>query len=370
MLNEEISRQQFNEIPTHKMTSSNKLYDGTTRQMESVSDMIKFSKTSTNEYKDSKKSVSDLMIFSKDTDTEKSMNLPALSVLMASKNISQKSTTPLTNNTDGSESSYQSYAENVSQEYSKYDMNNYQQSFPDIPITSTGIDSDILEDEKLFDFDYHELETITGNFANVLEKGPKGLIGKIGSGGFGDVFVGKHHRHGMVAVKKAHSYLKIERKPDIAMKIFNAEVKYLSLYRHRNIVSIIGFSKNGPTPCIVSEYIDGGCLQDKIESKELKDESIRLFIMTEIAEGLKYLHTSEHTLKSSGDIESVNDPELPKLYKKFVHGDIKTANILLTKDCIPKVTINYYTITLLLFYYYTILYFKKAVLPPTVNTTT
>lgn len=335
ILNEESLNQGF----SNNMSVSNKDYNGTTRKMESVSDFIHFSGNSTDEAPVEIESESDLIEFSKDTITEESLNVPALSVLMASKNFSQKSTSPLTNDSSDTESSFQSYSENITQNYSKYDMNNYQQTFPDIPMSS-GIEIAILEDVKLNNFDYYELESITGNFSNELEDGPKGLRGKIGSGGFGDVFVGKHQKYGMLAVKKAHSFhLNIDRRPDIAMKIFNAEVKFLSQFRHKNIVSIIGYSRNGPTPCIVCEYVDGGSLEKIIEAKELRVEAQRIIIMIGIAEGLKYLHTSEESSqnKDNADVGSEANSVSQKLNKKIIHGDVKTANILLTKDYVPKV---------------------------------
>ncbi|CAH0729248.1 unnamed protein product, partial [Brenthis ino] len=320
---------------SNNMSFSNKDCNGTNKKMESVSDFIHFSENSTDEASVEKESQSDLIDFSEDTTTEEALRV----MPSASKNFSQKSTSRLTSDSSDTESSFQSYSENTNQNYSKYDMNNYQQTFPDIPMSSV-IETTILEDVKLNNFDYYELESITGNFSNELEDiGPKGLRGKIGSGGFGDVFVGKHQKYGMLAVKRAHSsHPNIHRRPDIAMKIFNAEVKFLSQFRHKNIVSIIGYSRNGPTPCIVCEYVDGGSLEKIIEAKELRVEAQRIIIMVGIAEGLKYLHTSEESLhnKDNADVGTGADSVSQKLNKKIIHGDVKTANILLTKDYVPK----------------------------------
>ncbi|CAK1545919.1 unnamed protein product [Leptosia nina] len=216
--------------------------------------------------------------------------------------------------------------------------NAYQQSFPNIDI-SIDIDSAILQDTKLKNFAYKELERITHNFSDIVLEGPNAFKGgKIGSGGFGDVYVGSHPEYGILAVKKVRSYLDIKRKPDIAMKAFNAEVKFLSHFRHENILPIFGYSIDGPVPCIVSEYIDGGSLLDKIAAKNLSlDQRINIILGT--AEGLKYLHTSEAPVQSDRELlnlgrDIASDSE--NSTTNFVHGDVKTANILLTKECIPK----------------------------------
>ncbi|XP_045765434.1 LEAF RUST 10 DISEASE-RESISTANCE LOCUS RECEPTOR-LIKE PROTEIN KINASE-like 1.1 [Maniola jurtina] len=199
----------------------------------------------------------------------------------------------------------------------------------------TEIASAVLQNTNLIHFDYDDLDNITGNFAKFLINDPShGPKGRIGSGGFGDVFVGKDPTFGMVAVKKAHSHLAIPRKPNIAITLFNTEVKCLSQFRHNNIVPILGFSMNGPFPCIVFEYIDGGSLQQNIKAKIL-NEFQRMHIIIGTAEGLKYLHSSSKESKE-GILNVVGESDSQKSIKHFVHGDIKSANILLTRNCVPK----------------------------------
>lgn len=175
-------------------------------------------------------------------------------------------------------------------------------------------DKDILEDNDLISFPFKGLEDITNNFSD---------NNHIGSGGFGDVFVGNHYDLGMVAVKKLHE------KESLVTEMFNTEVKLLSLLRHTNIVPIWGFSLDGPVRCIVCEYIDGGSLKQKIAVKgdEALSKNQRVNIMIGTAEGLKYIH---NTVKPNPN----GWPSSTKTY--FMHRDVKSANILLTKDCIPK----------------------------------
>ncbi|KAJ2952062.1 hypothetical protein O0L34_g4326 [Tuta absoluta] len=229
-------------------------------------------------------------------------------------------------------------------------MNGYQTSLPNIEIsvTNAGISTEILMDEKLTHFEYKDLEKLTKRFAERLiylpdptvatEEGQvQGkLAGKIGSGGFGDVYVGWHSKHGHIAVKKARQ-LHYDRKPEIAMRTFNAEVKFLSQFRHKNIVAIIGFSMDGPSLCIVSEYIDGGSLEQKLAAKILTKNQ-RLNILVGTAEGLRYLHSSEKPMHEHdpNPVYKMSDSDQSSKKNNFVHGDVKTANILLTRDCVPK----------------------------------
>ncbi|XP_023941791.1 uncharacterized protein LOC112048494 [Bicyclus anynana] len=348
ILNEVSAEQRLNDMTT-AVKNSDPLCNGSTRQMKSVSDMIKFPRSSKeitaetqqrsfgNKTTVEMKSASDLMEFPKDEYTQESMNLPDFEAMLRNARNSQQSTTSTStiesSDTSSKLTNLQSNA-NVATHYPEA----YQTSFPNINIT-TGIDSAILQDTNLIHFDYGALEYITGNFSDLLINNPiDGLKGRIGSGGFGDVFVGKDSNYGMLAVKKAHSHLAIHRRPEIAMRIFNAEVKYLSQFRHNNIVPIWGYSMNGPAPCIVCEYIDGGSLQQNIEAKIIADEIQRINIMIGTAEGLKYLHTSDKPLQSKGSsiLDVVGETDSQNSTKHFVHGDVKTANILLTRDCIPK----------------------------------
>ncbi|CAG4918291.1 unnamed protein product [Colias eurytheme] len=287
-------------------------------EIKSASDLIKFSKNQIPNSEDNLQSVQN------DEFIETSMNIPDLSAILSKSQQTMGNSSQSTTNENSN-----TYNQNL--------YSGYQKSFPNINI-SLAIDSAILQDTKLIHFEYEELQDITNNFSDTLSVRPDGPSGRIGSGGFGDVFVGQHPKYGTLAVKKVHEHLTLHRKRDIAIKVFNAEVKFLSQFRHRNILPIFGFSKDGPMPCIVCEYIDGGSLQEKIAEKVLT-EMQRINIMEGTAEGLKYLHTSEPQVQSNEELLNLGRPaefDSENSSKNFVHGDVKSANILLTKDCIPK----------------------------------
>lgn len=188
------------------------------------------------------------------------------------------------------------------------------------------VDKDILHDTELISFKYLDLEVITENFRH-----------KAGSGGFGDIFKGNHRECGLLAVKRSHG---MQMKPDLVMKIFNSEVISLSSLRHDNIVHIQGYSLDGPSPCIVCEYIEGGNLLDFLQTQEnrrILNIPHRMKIMVGTAEGLKHIHSTEKPLSTLSELQDKTSSR--KQY--FVHGDVKSANILITRDFTPKVRYNF-----------------------------
>ncbi|XP_075971426.1 interleukin-1 receptor-associated kinase 4-like [Anticarsia gemmatalis] len=175
---------------------------------------------------------------------------------------------------------------------------------------------DILKDKNLIKFTYKDLKKLTLNFIEEKVITDKGTIGNIGAGGYGDVYGGISDLHGPIAVKRLRDVNRVKQ--------FASEVKSLSYLRHINIVPIIGYSIDGPAPCIVCKYIDGGSLQAKIAAKVLTEQQ-RIKIMAGTAEGLKYIHYKEKPLSQSSAAS--------KSY--YLHGDVKSANILVTRECVP-----------------------------------
>ncbi|KAH8047622.1 serine/threonine kinase [Aureococcus anophagefferens] len=135
--------------------------------------------------------------------------------------------------------------------------------------------------------------------------GPVGRARRLGGGGFGDVFRGAL-RGGDVAIKRVHAQ----------------SLQGLRSSRRRSgagqAPGPVARAAAGPRPprrgrlCLVYELCDGGTLEDRLADKRNPPTGRRVAAVRDAIRGLYYLHTQ-------GDGE-----------KCFIHGDVKTANILLT----------------------------------------
>lgn len=156
---------------------------------------------------------------------------------------------------------------------------------------------------------FEELQKATDNW------NPRAVLGK---GGFGTVFKGTW-KCTQVAIKR------IEQKDDpeahsIQIKQSITELYCLNSYRHDNILPLYGYSIGGPQPCLVYQYMPGGCLERRLrvrDPQKILAWPLRLNIAVGTARGLQYLHTI-------GD-------------KPLIHGDIKSANILLDPNDTPRI---------------------------------
>ncbi|XBJ19459.1 hypothetical protein VPH35_010435 [Triticum aestivum] len=145
-------------------------------------------------------------------------------------------------------------------------------------------------------FTYEELKMITNNFQRVL-----------GQGGFGYVYDGFQEDGTHVAVKlQSHSSSQ-------GVKEFLAEAHILTRIHHKNLVTMIGYCKDGKYMALIYEYMSEGTLHEHIEGSKRDGGCLswsqRLRIALESAQGLEYLH------------KGCNPP--------IIHRDIKATNILL-----------------------------------------
>ncbi|GJN14988.1 hypothetical protein PR202_gb01872 [Eleusine coracana subsp. coracana] len=129
-------------------------------------------------------------------------------------------------------------------------------------------------------FTFNELKDITNNFQRTL-----------GEGGFGKVYDGFLEDGTQVAVKLR------SQSSNQGVKEFLAEAQILSRIHH-NLVSMVGYCKDGQYMALVYEYMPEGTLQEHIA-------------------GLEYLH------------EGCNPP--------LIHRDVKATNILLNAKLEAKI---------------------------------
>ncbi|TVU23156.1 hypothetical protein EJB05_30242, partial [Eragrostis curvula] len=153
-------------------------------------------------------------------------------------------------------------------------------------------------------FTYQELEMITNNFQRVL-----------GWGGFGYVYNGSLEDGTKVAVKLR------SQTSNQGVKEFLAEAQILTRIHHKNLVSMVGYCKDGEYMTLVYEFMSEGTLQEHIAGQDDDGRYLtwrqRLRIALESAQGLEYLH------------KSCNPP--------LIHRDVKATNILLNEKLEAKI---------------------------------
>lgn len=115
-------------------------------------------------------------------------------------------------------------------------------------------------------FTYAELEIATNNFNGDEFTNEKDNGRFLGSGAFGSVYLALGLLSKPVAVKKlVLENVEVVNVDDIVTKQFRNEVEVLSKYKHDNLLSLIGYSCDGCTYCLLYEYVSGGSLKDRLQ---------------------------------------------------------------------------------------------------------
>ncbi|KAF7842619.1 BRASSINOSTEROID INSENSITIVE 1-associated receptor kinase 1 [Senna tora] len=160
-------------------------------------------------------------------------------------------------------------------------------------------DFDKILHGELNQFVLYDLQVATDNFSH------KNVVG---IGGSGTVYKGRLPDGSLVAVKRIR-----ERNIQGGKQAFEAEMKMISMARHRNLLRLIGFCRT-PTECLlvypfmVNRCV-ASCLQELPRRQPPLDWPTRKRIALGAARGIAYLH--DHC-----DL-------------KIIHCDIKASNILL-----------------------------------------
>uniref|UniRef100_A0A2C9W1Y7 non-specific serine/threonine protein kinase n=1 Tax=Manihot esculenta TaxID=3983 RepID=A0A2C9W1Y7_MANES len=147
-------------------------------------------------------------------------------------------------------------------------------------------------------YGYKELAAATEYFSNAR---------LLGEGALGQVF--KATLDGNDVVIKRLKRIR----PENTLK----EMKFLGLVRHPYLVKVIGYCSEGANRVLVSEFVPNRTLTYHLHGEYILDWSKRINIAIHSAKGLEYLHEN--------------------CKPKVLHGYLKTNNILLDDNFIPKI---------------------------------
>ncbi|KAJ0721126.1 putative protein kinase RLK-Pelle-CrRLK1L-1 family [Helianthus annuus] len=161
-----------------------------------------------------------------------------------------------------------------------------------------------VEEVKHLHIPLQELSDATNGFSD------QNIIAR---GGFGKVYRGVSVKHGHIAIKMLDPQL------GQGDHEFKTEISLLSVYKHENIVSLLGFCDEEGQKILVYNYESNGSLDKHLSSTDLTWIQ-RLQICLDAANGLQYLHH---------DVEPQS---------RILHRDIKSSNILLDENWKAKIS--------------------------------
>ncbi|XP_047975382.1 receptor like protein kinase S.2-like isoform X2 [Salvia hispanica] len=138
----------------------------------------------------------------------------------------------------------------------------------------------------------------------------------IGKGGFGEVYRGFiDNGSSVVAIKRCAGSDSSQGQTEFA-----AEIETLSKFRHRNLVSLIGYCDEDGEMILVYDYMLNGTLADRLHKNSEGGSTLswieRLKICIGAGRGLDYLHSG----------------------CSIIHRDVKPTNILLDENFVAKVS--------------------------------
>ena len=130
------------------------------------------------------------------------------------------------------------------------------------------------------------------------------ILDKIGTGGFGEVYLGEHQQlRRKVAIKILAQNL--AGQADV-VKRFEREARAAATLSHPNIIDIYDVGESGDIYYFVMKYIDGETLSERMAHDKTISPGEAIHIIKQVADALDYAHDHD-----------------------IIHRDIKPANIML-----------------------------------------
>ncbi|NDC37782.1 MAG: hypothetical protein EBZ48_06985 [Proteobacteria bacterium] len=132
------------------------------------------------------------------------------------------------------------------------------------------------------------------------------ILGPLGRGTMGMVYKGRDPEIGrLVAIKTLRKFsLTAAADTEASMERFRHEARSAGNLRHPNIITIFEVGRDGDTPFIVMDYVEGKTLDQILERERRLSPDRALHYLSQVAEALDYAHQ-----------------------KNVIHKDIKPANI-------------------------------------------
>src|SRR5438445_1057412 len=137
--------------------------------------------------------------------------------------------------------------------------------------------------------------------------GPFEVLAEIGRGGNATVYKARHRPTGAIAaIKVAPAFLNMEAD---TLERFKREFTAIRQLQHPNVVGALGLGITDEVPYLVTEFVPGQNLEERLKVNERLTSSEAAAIFLQITEGLRYLHANQ-----------------------ILHRDIKPSNIFVDDD--------------------------------------